>query len=237
MTDKPSTDSGEHEALEDVRAGLRAEVLIAIAIAAVSLATAVASWRTSDLGSKAGDAERRGLIESLQVQSLANEDWRLVFEEAANAQRYFAAEAEVEALDASGDTASQEQAEALREYLLPNLALVAGPLTTQQTYLDPDGSLDLERRFADLQSANLALAELDPRATFAEADRLHAEHRWLVVGTVLLAISLFWLALAEITQDRSRRMALSLGLAVFIFGVAWFAIVELASYLAGIAGA
>jgi hypothetical protein len=176
------------------------------------------------------------LIESLQVQSLANEDWRLVFEEAANAQRYFAAETEVEALQASGDTASLEQAEALRQYLLPNLALVAGPLTTQETHLNPDGSLDLEQRFADLQAANLVLAELDPRATFAEADRLHAEHRWLVVGTVLLAISLFWLALAEINQDRSRRMALILGLVVFVFGLAWFAIVELASYLAGIAG-
>jgi hypothetical protein len=237
MTDNTSTDIGPHETVEKDRAGVRAEVLIAIAIAAVSLTTAIAAWRTSVLGSNAGGAERQGLIESLQVQSLANEDWRMVFEEAANAQRFFATEAEVEALEASGDAASQEQAEALRQYLLPNLALVAGPLTTQDTYLNPDGSLDLEQRFADLQSANLALAELDPQATFAEADRLHAEHRWLVVGTVLLAVSLFWLALAEINQNRSRRMALSLGLVVFVFGLAWFAIVELVSYLSRAGGA
>jgi len=236
MMDKPSTDIGEPEAIEKGRAGVRAEVLIAIAIAAVSLATAVAAWRTSDLGSKAGDAERQGLIESLQVQSLANEDWRMVFEEAANAQRYFAAGAEVEALEAIGDTASQAQAQALQEYLLPNLALVAGPLTTEETYVKPDGSLDLEQRFTDLQAANLELGALDPRATFAKADRLHAEHRWLVVGTVLLAISLFWLALAEINQERSRRVALTLGLAIFVFGLAWFTTVELVSYFIGVAG-
>ncbi len=106
----------------------RSEIWIAIAIALVSLSTALAAWRMSDLGSQAGDAEREGLIQTVKSQSFTNEDWRLVYEQAANAQRYFASQAEAEALAASSDAGARDQAQALKDYLLPNLALVAGPL-------------------------------------------------------------------------------------------------------------
>lgn len=201
--------------------------LIAALMAAVVLATAIAAWRTSDLGSKAGDAERQGLIEAIQVQSLLNEDWRLVYEQATNAQRFLALQAEVEVLAASGETGETDQAQAFKDYLLPNLALLAGPLVQDPSYLREDGSLDLEARFEDEQALNDALAELDPQGAFSRADRLHAQHRQLIVGTVLLAVGLFWLALAEISRDRGRRTAMIIGLAFFAIGLGWFGVAEL----------
>lgn len=214
----------------------RLELLIAVAIAVVSLATAIAAWRTSDLSSKAGDAERQGLIESVQDQSLRNEDWRLTLEQAANAQRYFAAEAEADALEASGEAIGAAQAEAMRQYLLPSLALLAGPLVTDDRYLNPDGSLDLEQRYADVHAETLEIDPPDPAGAFARADRLHYQQRWTVVGAVLLAGALFWLALAEITRERTRGLALVLGLAIFAVGLIWFVGVEVVSALVGMAG-
>lgn len=210
--------------------------LIAALMTAVVLATAIAAWRTSDLSSKAGAAEREGLIKSVQDQSLRNEDWRLTLEQAANAQRYFAAEAEVDALVASGDEIDAAQAAALRQYLLPSLVLLAGPLLTDDRYLNPDGSLDLEQRYADVHAETLEADPPDAAGAFARADRLHNQQRWTVVGTVLLAGSLFWLALAEITRERTRSLALILGLAIFAVGMIWFVGVELVGFVAWMTG-
>lgn len=201
--------------------------LIAALMAAVVLATAIAAWRTSDLGSKAADAERQGLIEALKVQNLINEDWRLVYEQATHAQRFYALQAQAEALAASGGAGEADQAQAFEDYLLPNLALLAGPLVQEPSYLREDGSLDLEARFEDEQALNDALAELDPQGAFARADSLHAHHRRLVMGTVLLTVSLFWLALAEISRDRGQRTALIVGLGFFAMGLMWFGVAEL----------
>lgn len=214
----------------------RGEIWIAVAIAIVSLSTAIAAWRTSDLGSKAGDAERQGLIESIQEQSLRNEDWRLTLEQAANAQRYFAAEAEADVLVASGEAIDAAQAAAMRQYLLPSLALLAGPLVTDERYLKPDGSLDLEARYADIHAETLASDPPDAGAAFSHADRLHSQLRLTVIGTVLLAGSLFWLALAQITRERTRKLALILGLAIFGVSVIWFLGVEGVTFAAGMEG-
>lgn len=224
----------DHQAQADEPRGSRLEIPMAIAIGIVSLATAVAAWRASDLSSRAGDAERQGMIESVQEQSLANSDWQLVLEQAAQAKRYFAAEAEAAALEAGGDEVGRAQAAALRQYLLPSLALLGGPLVADETYRKADGSLDLERRFADEHAQTLRTDPPDPQAAFALADRIHAQHRWHVVGMVFLAASLFWLALAEITRDRTRTLTLILGLAVFAAGVIWFTGVELVSWIVAV---
>lgn len=71
---------------------------------------------------------------------------------------------------------------------------------------------------------------------FARADRLHNQQRWTVVGAVLLAGALFWLALAEITRERTRGLALVLGLAIFAVGLIWLVGVEVVSALVGMAG-
>ena len=211
----------------------RWELLTAIVIAVVSLVTALAVWWTSTVASASADASRQGLIEAIKVQATTAEDWRKAYEEAAAAARFAASSAEAEALIASADPGSQAHGENLKAYLLPNLQLVAAPLAVDPAYAKPDGSYDIPRRFADLEAATEG-PPLDPQASFAHADRLAAQQRWLVVGSVLLAVSLFWLAMAQISRGRRRLLSFLVGLAFFGTGALWFLIVALAfAILAG----
>ena len=205
----------------------RLDVFIAILIALVSVTTAFAAWRASRVSSAAGDAIRQGLIDAVKKQTAENEDWRKTYEEADHAQTYAVTLAQVEAFEQSDDGIAQAQAKNLRQYLLPNLQLLAGPLAADEKYLMADGTYDLDKRFADLEKEAPDLAALDPQASFKLSDQYGAEQRWLTVGVVLLAISLFWLALSELSARRSRLIMLMIGVGIFLFGLAWFAVVEI----------
>ena len=204
----------------------RLEIFIAIIIAVVSLTTAFAAWRASMVSSAAGDAIRQGLIDALKKQAGTSEDWRRTYEEAGHAQTYAVSLAQVEAFENSSDKAAQAQAVNMRQYLLPNLQLVT-ELTTDERYLKSDGTYDLDLRFADLEAASPDLARLDPEASFKLADRYSSEQRWLTVGVILLAISLFWLALSQLSLMRSRLATLAIGAGIYLFGLIWFGLVEL----------
>lgn len=222
-----SQERAQSEAVpERVGGGGRTEGLIAAAMAIVLIATAVASWRSSDLGSRAGDAERLGMIQSIQQQDFLNLDWQLAYQEAGNAQRHLLAEAEVRAMEISGDRGLEAQAANQRKYVLANLALLAEPLSSDQAYARADGSLDIAQRFADLQAQNADLAALDPEGAFIQAEYYQSQQRSYFVGAVLLALSLFWLGLAEITRGKARITGLVMGVLVFLFGLAWIAGVE-----------
>jgi hypothetical protein len=211
----------------------RWELMTAIVIAVVSLVTALAVWWTSTVASASADASRQGLIDAIKAQALTSEDWRKVYEEAVNAARYAAFTAEAEALISSDDPGAQARGENMKAYLLPNLQLVAAPLAVDPAYANADGSYDIPKRFADLQAATEGPA-IDPQASFARAGRLASQHRWLVVGSVLLAVSLFWLAIAQIGRGRRRLLSFLVGLACFGTGALWFLIVGLAfAFLAG----
>jgi len=216
MTEQPGTE----------RQG-RGEIVIAVAMALVLVMTAVAAWRSSDLGSRAGDAERLGMIQSIQQQDFLNIDWQKAYQDAGNAQRYLLAEAEVAAMEASDDPGLQAQAGNQRRYVLANLALLGEPLSTDPTYAGLDGSLDIAQRFADLQASNPDLAALDPEGAFTRAEYYQSQQRGYFVGVVLLALSLFWLGLAEITRGSARITGLVMGMLIFLFGLAWIAGLEI----------
>ena len=48
-----------------------------------------------------------------------------------------------------------------------------------------------------------------------------------MIGSILLAVSLFWLALAEISSERFRMAEFVLGLSLYLIGIVWFLGVEL----------
>ena len=202
----------------------RWELATAVVIAIVSLSTALAVWWTSTIASRGADLNRQGLIESIKVQAGSNEDWRKGYEEAAYAARFAVSSAEAEALIASDDPGAQARGENLKTYLLPNLQLMAAPLGSDPAYALPDGTFDIARRIEDLQAGG-DLAALDPAATFDSADRLAGQQRWLVIGSVQLAISLFWLALAQISHARRRLLSFFVGLGFFAFSLFWFLVV------------
>jgi len=202
----------------------RWELATAIVIAIVSLTTALAVWWTSTIACRATDYSRQGLIDAIKVQAGANEDWRKAYEEAASAARFSTYAAEAEALAGSADPAAQARGENIKTYLLPNLQLPAAPLATDPVSTLPNGAYDIARRIEDLQAGS-DLAALDPEASFARGDRMASQQRWLVVGNVLLAISLFWLAVAQITHARRRALTFVVGLAFFGAGVSWLLVV------------
>jgi len=202
----------------------RFEVVNAILIAVVSLTTAFSVWRTNGVGSNAADESRQGLIDAVKKQAFDNENYRKAYEEAGFAFQFAVKQAEVQALEASADPAARERAANVRQYLLPNLQLLAQPLATDEKYRNPDGTYDLQKRLDDMPGEEEK--RLDPSASFARADSLFAEQRWLVIGSVLLAVSLFWLALAEVSSERLRVLEFMTGLGVYVFGILWFLGVE-----------
>jgi len=204
----------------------RLDIVIAVVIAVVSVTTAFAAWRVSMVGSAAGDAIRQGLIDAVKQQTAAGEDWRRTYEEAGHAQTYAVALAQVEAFENSNDKTAQAQASTMRQYLLPNLQLVV-ELSSNERYLKSDGTYDLELRYADLAASQPDMAALDPQASFKRSDQYSSEQRWLTVGVVLLAISLFWLALSQLDTNRSRLVTLAIGAGIYLFGLIWFGLVEL----------
>lgn len=203
----------------------RFEIMNAILIAVVALTTAFAVWRTNMVGSNAADESRLGLINAVKKQAFDNEHNRKVYEEAGFAYQFAVKQAEVQALEASNDPVQQDQAANIRQYLLPNMQLFAQPLATDEKYQKEDGTYDLQKRLADMQSTEES--QLDPSGTFARADSFFSQQRWLVVGSIFLALSLFWLALAEVSSERLRGWQFTLGLGAYLIGILWFVSVEL----------
>lgn len=209
----------------------RLDIVIAVLIALVSLTTSLAAWRTNVVGSSASDANRQGLIDAVKKGAAQNEDWRKVYQEAGFARDFVIASAAAEAMEASGGESFQSAASTQRQYLLPGMQLLSEPLGTQEKYLKPDGTFDLEKRFADLEVEDPDLAALDPAGSFKLADQYSSEQRWLTVGTVLLVISLFWFGVAELSRERGRVINLFVGLGVYLFGVAFIVIVEIVAVI------
>ncbi len=204
----------------------RLGVWIAILIALVSFTTALAAWRTTGLGSNAGDLIYQGLLNAVKRQAAANEDWRRTYQEAGYARDYLITLNGLNVQDASTNPASLEQAAQLRTYLLPGMESLATPLGTDSSYLTSSGLLDVQKRFDDLERESPDLTSLDPLASFSKADTYYSEQRWLVVGTILIALSLFWLGLSQLSHLRSRVLILALGVIVYVFGLVWCVGVE-----------
>jgi hypothetical protein len=212
--------------LKKVRNTISLEVFIAIMIALASASTAFVTWRASAVNSLAGGAIRQGLIDAVKKQAAVNEAWRRTYEQAGYAQTYVVTLAQVEAYETSGDTAGEAQARNMRQYLLPSLQLLSEPLSTDEKYIKKDGTFDLDLRFADILAQSAELAALDPQESFRLSDSYTSEQRWLIVSLVLLAISLFWLALAELNTGRTRITMLIIGAGIYLFSILWFSIVE-----------
>jgi hypothetical protein len=211
--------------------GGRLEIWIAILIALVSLTTALAAWRTANLGSTAGDKVYQGLLDSVKRQAAANNDWQQAYQDAGYERDYLVTLNGVIAQEKSTDQASQEQAAQLRKNLLPGMESLANPTGSKPFAFTSAGLLDVQQRFDQLQAQSSDLSGLDPQASFDLADSFYKEQRWQVVGTILITVSLFWLGLSQLSHLRSRVLILILGILVYGFGLVWSVGVEVIFFL------
>ncbi len=207
----------------------RSDLLVAFVIALVSITTALVTWRASVISSTGSDASRKGLIDALKKEAATSENIRALYEEASFAQEYAMTVAELDAMDKSGNANAAAQAKQLRQFLLPTMQEIV-PVANDPAYLKKDGSFDLEKRLADLNAEYPDLAKLNPQVSFNTAGQYSAEQRWLMVDIVLLAVALFWLTLAQITQNRLRFTTLGVGGIVYLFGIVVFGIITIYFY-------
>jgi hypothetical protein len=208
------------------KSGSRREFFIAILIAIVSLTTALAAWRTSTVNSSAGDATRQGLIDSLKMQAVLTENERRAYELGGYARNYELAVAETDALKAGGDEYAALAANR-EDFLLTSLALPAAELINDPAYTLPNGTFDIQKYLADINAADETLVTLDPQGQFTLAESYQSEVRWLTIGAVLMAFSLFWLALAEVNKSKLNNVILIFGISIYAFGLMFFIFVEL----------
>jgi hypothetical protein len=206
------------------------DTLIIILIAIASLVTALVAWRTNVISSSAANTARQGLIDAVKKSAAEGENWRKAYQEAGYARDYLLENAAVSALEASNDPANKIYAQNLRTYLLPNMAMLAQPMGTSPNYLQADGTLDTQKRYEELNKQDPDLAALNPPASFEQAGLHYSHQRWLTVGAVMLAVSLFWLALAEINAGSMRVISLLIGTGLFLLSVGYFFIVEVAFF-------
>jgi hypothetical protein len=199
----------------------RLAIWIAVLTALVSLTTALIAWRTTALGSTAGDLIYQGMLDAVKKQAVANEDWSQAYQEAGYARDYLVTLNGLLVRENSSDPATQEQAAQLRTYLLPGMKSLATPLGTDPSYLTTGGLLNVQKRFTDLEKQSSDMSSLDPQASFSQADNYYAEQRWLVVGAILIAVSLFWLGLSQLSHLRPRVLVLILGIIVYGIGLVW----------------
>jgi hypothetical protein len=220
--------------MENPKKNERLEVAVAILIALVSLTTALITWRTANLGSRAGDLNYQGLLDAARRQQSSSENWRTAYEEAGYARQYLIALAGVYIRGNSPDPTQSFYAAEMSADLLPSLQGLGEPIATDTSYLTPEGQLDVQKLFDEMEAQDAQIDGLvppDPLLAFHLADIYFNEQRWLVVGTILIAISLFWLGLSQVTRLRVRTLILVLGILLYGIGLVWSVGVELAFFI------
>lgn len=209
----------------------RFDVAVTILIALVTVFGAVIAWRASLASAVAGDAEQRGLLDTLALEEgLAAHETQLYTDlqyfvrytqHNAVAQRLRQDEAAARARDEIALADDLAQQVELYEALAANQADFFG-----LGYVRPDGTFDRARRLADLRQNDDRINGLNPEAVFAEADAYRAKTKQLVGLIGILTVALFLYTLSQITEQRIKYPLAVLGSLVFLGTAVWFVMLE-----------
>jgi len=205
--------------------GSRLDVAIAILLAVVAVTAAFAAWRTSVVGSQVADTNRTGLIDVSKQAAMHHINETGAYGEADYAVQTAMKAAEAKSLIDSGHPALAAAGTSLRDNLVPSMGQLAGPFP-QGTLTTSLGTFDVPGRVAQMEEQDQQYQAIVPATSFATADNYANEKRWLTILSVLLAIALFWLGMAEITAGRWRVLNLAVGVALWVVGIGAFLIIE-----------
>jgi len=193
-------------------------------------------WRAALLNSDAHSFDRKAIIDTVRARRAYLEDMDLAYQEARYVVRYQAEEARIRELTAAA-LLWKEQGKAVLTTLAETEAdwfsmaaegvRALSPMAGNAEYLRADGSLDLEKRLAEIQAANPSLRDLDPEDARRSADRLYRHSRLLLIGTIPLSLSLLGFTLAHVLDRRARYFSFALGVSVFLVTAGGLALVEL----------
>ena len=211
------------------------QIVVAVLIALVAISAAVVAWRASMVSSAASDAHMEGIINTVKWEAAATEDVRRLYQEADYATTYVSLIRQADLLSEQGtqwlqegkeDEALEAQAQALVYQTLASNLAVFTPMTTDSEYRQEDGTFNFQSRLADLRAGHQDLVDLDPAASFKEADERLTESRVLTAMIVFLTGALLFYTLAQIIENRLKYVLVALGSMVFVGTLAGVLIAE-----------
>jgi hypothetical protein len=204
------------------RLGLADDVWKTLAAVMIGVATLTGAWLTYtsvQIGDAAGGADARSTAEVVAIeQERTDAAVRVSAETAAVAQyRVMLAEADViDGLPVEGlEIDAREDEARIRRVLAENFRVVS----FDPTFLKGEGAeatYDIEGRIGALLRRDQVVAQMDPEATAAAAQRDHSRSVTLVgwVGALLGIVGL--LSLAELVESRTRPPLVLIGLAGYV---------------------
>ena len=205
-------------------------LIVALMLALVTIIGAVVAWRSALAGTLAGNSEDSGLLASLNYQEAAATGSIQASQNRAAHLEYFRtlrlANAELDqqlaAVENRTDITQAEIDAILRPIFEKADLALTNKLFLDARYLTENDYYNAEREQADSLVEAAQTKDLNAEPQFAEADRLRALSVALVATLVVLAIALWFFALAEVL-DNSVKYVMALGGLSFLVLGSWAA--------------
>ena len=200
----------------------RAEVLLPIAIALVTIASAMLTYLSINEESSAVDNDRLAVEQSVLVQSRQTGAQAQTHGFGSLATQYRAMLAEADAIEQTDPERAQLQRTLAQSFATK--ALIYGYLSgsAPQIRFDHDAFLAATLHGNDA----IAIPENQPELTAAVADRQHARARGLAASVVVMLAVVVLLMLARLARPGRRRASLSVASAIGSAGALLLAIVN-----------
>ena len=199
------------------------KTIVGFMIALVTILGAVVAWRSALAGTLAGNTEDSGLLASLNLQEATTTSSIQASQNRAAHLEYFRylnlALAEIDQANAEikqRPDITPEEVDAILRPIVQNADLaITSRGFFDVRYLDENNNYDAERQRAEALAEVAQEKDLDPEPQFVTADRWRAISVAFIAALVVLAISLWFFALAE-TLEHPVKYVMALGGLVFI---------------------
>lgn len=206
----------------------RIGTIVAVLIALTTLIGAVVAWRASVAADGAGDADfagQRATVNLEETRALSAVNAYENFSAYAAYRRYSdlgdliaedeanAAEAQIDLLD--GERANAHDLSIANQGLFPN------------KFLNRDGSYALQREMGEYFADAAKEKDLQPNASYEEADKLRTKTNQLLMAVTILAIALVFYSLIEAVGRGLRYPLLGIGSLCMVAGVVYAVMIEL----------
>ena len=89
----------------------------------------------------------------------------------------------------------------------------------QSRYITPEGAYDLQRELDEAIAEDAQSEDLNPDPYFAESDRMHKRSSFLTADMIMLAVSFWFLQLAQVTEKRIKYLWLTFGILLGLGGI------------------
>ncbi|HRJ58601.1 MAG TPA: hypothetical protein PK152_13130 [Anaerolineales bacterium] len=192
---------------------------VAVLVAVVTVLGATAACLASVAVSSASDADFLGLDASIRAQKADIINHVYAFE-------HYRAYTDYVRYDEYGrllyDPNADEETDLRNGALQREAWGVASGLSSvffSPRYINPDGQYDLERELQEAWAQDSQNEDLNPTPYFAESDQLRARSSFLTADMIVLAISFWFLTVAQATEKKIKYFWAGLGILFALAGI------------------